>query len=345
MWELFAQVGPVVSVHMPKDKVTGLAQGYGFVEFRGEDDADYAVKVLNMTKLFGKPLRVSKASADRARASDVGANLFVGNLGPDVDEKTLYDTFSAFGGIVGAPRVQRDPESGISKGFGFVSFDSFEASDLAIECMSGQFLADRQIVVQYALRKDSKGERHGSAAERMLAAASAKRGGAQLKPHTHFATAMGAVTSILPAPGHGGGAQMLGTPLPAPPPMLPPTAILPSSFGLRAGGSGFGGQPQPAPLQPPPLPSSAAGGGGVGAPLAGRLGTMPAWMQQQQAAAAAASAGAPPSLAGGGLPASGGHPQSLQPPPLPGGGVLAAAVGGAPPSALPPMLPPPLPAR
>lgn len=31
---------------------------------------------------------------------DVGANLFVGNLDPEVDEKLLYDTFSAFGMIL-----------------------------------------------------------------------------------------------------------------------------------------------------------------------------------------------------------------------------------------------------
>ena len=32
----------------------------------------------------------------------------------------------------------RDPETGNSKGFGFVNYDSFEAADLAIECMNGQ---------------------------------------------------------------------------------------------------------------------------------------------------------------------------------------------------------------
>ena len=40
----------------------------------------------------------------------------------------LYDTFSAFGVVVGAPKIMRDPDTGLSKGFGFVSFDSFEAS-------------------------------------------------------------------------------------------------------------------------------------------------------------------------------------------------------------------------
>lgn len=30
-----------VNVYVPKDRVTNLHQGYGFVEFRGEEDADY----------------------------------------------------------------------------------------------------------------------------------------------------------------------------------------------------------------------------------------------------------------------------------------------------------------
>ena len=45
---------------MPKDRVTMNHQGYGFVEFLGEEDADYAIKVMNMIKLYGKPIRVNK---------------------------------------------------------------------------------------------------------------------------------------------------------------------------------------------------------------------------------------------------------------------------------------------
>ena len=47
-----------------------------------------AVKVLNMIKVFGKPIRVNKASQDK-RSQDVGANLFIGNLDPEVDEKVI----------------------------------------------------------------------------------------------------------------------------------------------------------------------------------------------------------------------------------------------------------------
>ena len=41
---------------MPKDRVTMQHQGYGFVEFLSEDDADYSIKIMNMIKLFGKPV-------------------------------------------------------------------------------------------------------------------------------------------------------------------------------------------------------------------------------------------------------------------------------------------------
>jgi RNA recognition motif-containing protein len=60
LWELFVQAGPVVNVHMPKDRITQNHQGYGFVEFMSEEDADYAIKIMNMIKLYGKPIRVNK---------------------------------------------------------------------------------------------------------------------------------------------------------------------------------------------------------------------------------------------------------------------------------------------
>ena len=169
LWELCVQCGPVVNVHVPKDKLTQMHMGFGFVEFKGEEDAQYAIKVLNMVKMFGKPIRVNQAARDQ-QVLEVGANIFVGNLDAEVDEKLLYDTFSAFGVIVTTPKIMRDGETGNSRGFGFVSFESFEASDAAIEAMNGQFLCNRPVSCTYAIKKDSKGERHGSAAERLLAA-------------------------------------------------------------------------------------------------------------------------------------------------------------------------------
>lgn len=45
-----------------------------------------------------------QSTADR-KTLDVGANLFIGNLSLEVDEKQLYDTFSGFGIIIQPPKV------------------------------------------------------------------------------------------------------------------------------------------------------------------------------------------------------------------------------------------------
>lgn len=132
----------------------------------------------------------------------MGANLFIGNLDPEVDEKLLYDTFSAFGVILQTPKVRmhfrtvwrestlfllqimRDVESGNSKGYAFINFANFDGSDTALEAMNGQYLCNRPITVSYAFKKDAKGERHGSAAERLLAAQNPLS--QSDKPHTLF---------------------------------------------------------------------------------------------------------------------------------------------------------------
>lgn len=52
LWELFLQAGPVTNVYVPKDRVTNTHQGYGFVEFRNEEDADYVRAPLALICLF-----------------------------------------------------------------------------------------------------------------------------------------------------------------------------------------------------------------------------------------------------------------------------------------------------
>jgi len=187
LWELMLQAGPLVTVHIPRDKITGEHSGYAFVEFASEEDADYAMKIMNMVRLFGKALKINKASRDR-KDMDVGANVFVGNLDAEVDDQLLYQTFSAFGQVLSAKVMLDDDKN--SKGFGFVNFADFESSDAAM-VMSGQFLCYRPIHVSYAYKKEGeKGERHGSDAERMLAKKSAAR--YTKRPNMRFAAGPGA---------------------------------------------------------------------------------------------------------------------------------------------------------
>ena len=106
VWELMLQSGRIVNVHLPKDRVTQTHQGYGFVEFISEEDAEYAARIMNQVRLYGKPIRVNKASADKQKTVEVGAELFIGNLDPMVTEQTLYDTFGRFGSLIAAPKVR-----------------------------------------------------------------------------------------------------------------------------------------------------------------------------------------------------------------------------------------------
>ncbi|OIW29517.1 RNA-binding domain-containing protein, partial [Coniochaeta ligniaria NRRL 30616] len=248
--ELMTQVGPVRQVHMPQDRVSQTHQGYGFVEFDTAESADYASKVLNGIRVWGKPIRVNKASADKQKAVDIGAELFVNNLDPQVDEKILYDTFGQFGQILRQPNIIRD-DNNISKGYGFVSFDSFDASDAARDNLNGQYLLSKQITVEYAYKKDGKGERHGDEAERKLAAEGKKHNivpEQQVLPPAFHMSAPG--TSNVPPPGLSD--QQTPTPtgpppasaIPQFPPSISPVGMPPSGFAI----------PPPMPGRGPPVP-------------------------------------------------------------------------------------------
>jgi splicing factor 3B subunit 4 len=67
----------IVNVHQPKDRVTINHQGYGFVEFLTEEDADYAIKIMNMIKLYGKPIRVNKVNK-KTRFRNILLNSYLG---------------------------------------------------------------------------------------------------------------------------------------------------------------------------------------------------------------------------------------------------------------------------
>ncbi|GAA6060545.1 hypothetical protein JCM10212_006909 [Sporobolomyces blumeae] len=281
VWELMLQAGPVVNVHLPKDRISMTHQGYGFCEFLTEEDADYACKIMNQIKLYGKPIRVNKASSDRKQL-DIGANLFIGNLDPNVDERMLYDTFMSFGTLVQPAKISRDMATGASKGFGFVSYDSFEAADSAIESMNSQFLMNKPITVGYAFKKDGKGERHGTPAERLLAAQARKNNAfgqtapppppppslAYGQPQQPQMNMYGGIPPPPPPPGFGappmggpGGAGampgmggMYGMPPPPPPP-----GFLTGANAYGAGAGGGGAVPPPPP--PPGFGAPPAAGG------------------------------------------------------------------------------------
>ncbi|UKZ83414.1 hypothetical protein TrVFT333_011222 [Trichoderma virens FT-333] len=305
VYEIMLQMGPIHNIHMPRDRVTQTHQGFGFVEFRTPADAEYAANVMNGIKLYGKSLRVNKASADKQKAAEVGAELFIGNLDPMVDEKILYDTFSRFGPLLSIPKVARE-DSGASKGFGFVSYGDFESSDAAISNLHGQYILSKEVSVQYAFKKDGKGERHGDQAERALAAQAKSRNilpEAQPLPQAFI---MNTAAAAAPAPAN------------AAPPSAPAgfdSAALPPPRGPSPYGAGPGHAPNGFP-----------GAGRGSAPLPPAPSGLPA---------------RPPQIQGGYTNPADFHPSHFRPPPggPPGGAPPPQGFPAVPPPGFP--VPPP----
>ncbi len=113
--------------------------------------------------------------------------------------------------------------------------------------MNGQFLMNKAITVQYAFKKDGKGERHGTPAERLLAAQARKNNALPVaaRPPPAPMGAMGAFGARPPMAGFQGPyqGQFAGALAAAPPPpagFTPQQTIMPQ------------GLPQGMPPMPPP---------------------------------------------------------------------------------------------
>lgn len=359
MYEIMLQMGPIHNIHMPRDRVTQSHQGFGFVEFRTPVDAEYAANVMNGVKLYGKSLRVNKASADRQRATDIGAELFVGNLDPMADEKILYDTFSRFGPLLSLPKVARD-DAGAGKGFGFISFGDFESADAAIENLNGQYLLSNQVTVQYAFKKDGKGERHGDEAERALAAQAKKRNVAPEAqpmpaaflngpPSANATVPPGSAASTTPQPPSGFApppnmppGMHMGGGMPPPPHMAAPPGFAPPPHHQQQHPPARGPSPYNAPGQAPPPPGRGGSAPG-GMPLPPAPSGLPARPPQSQGGYNNPADYHPngSSYRGGGSGGAPGGASSPAPPPgfqqpPPGFGAPGGAPQGAPPGFMPP---------
>ncbi|KAL8492015.1 hypothetical protein ACS0TY_023570 [Phlomoides rotata] len=154
LYDLFNQVGQVVSVRVCRDLSTRRSLGYGYVNYHDAQDAARALEVLNFTPLNSKTIRVMYSHRDPSIRKSGTANIFIKNLDKTIDNKALHDTFSSFGNILSC-KIATDM-NGQSKGYGFVQFDSEEAAQSAIDKLNGMLINDKQVYVGHFLRKQER---------------------------------------------------------------------------------------------------------------------------------------------------------------------------------------------
>ncbi|KAI5955801.1 PAB1 [Candida jiufengensis] len=165
--DLFTPFGKITSIYLEKDQ-EGKSKGFGFVNYENHESALQAVEELNDKEINGQKIYVGRAQKKRERTEELkkqyeatrleklskyqGVNLFVKNLDDQIDSEKLEEEFKPFGQITSA-KVMID-ESGKSKGFGFVCFNTPEEATKAITEMNQRMVNGKPLYVALAQRKD-----------------------------------------------------------------------------------------------------------------------------------------------------------------------------------------------
>uniref|UniRef100_A0A3B4WYE9 Polyadenylate-binding protein n=1 Tax=Seriola lalandi dorsalis TaxID=1841481 RepID=A0A3B4WYE9_SERLL len=154
LYQKFSPAGPIMSIRVCRDIITRRSLGYAYINFQQPAD-ECALDTMNYDVIKGRPIRIMWSQRDPGlRKSGVG-NIFIKNMDDSIDNKALYDTFSAFGNILSCKVVCDDKGS---RGYGFVHFETQEAANRAIETMNGMLLNDRKFVGHFKSRKEREVE-------------------------------------------------------------------------------------------------------------------------------------------------------------------------------------------
>jgi len=175
LFEKFSTAGPVLSIRVCRDMITRRSLGYAYVNFQQPADAERALDTMNFDIMKGRPIRIMWSQRDPSlRKSGVG-NVFIKNLDKSIDNKAMYDTFSAFGNILSCKVATYSTNSygrgsgdepGTSKGYGFVHFETEESARNAIQKVNGMLLNGKKVYVGKFIPRAEREKELGEKAKR-----------------------------------------------------------------------------------------------------------------------------------------------------------------------------------
>ncbi|CAL4912835.1 unnamed protein product [Urochloa decumbens] len=162
LYSCFAHTGEVQSVKIIRNKVTSLPEGYGFIEFISHEAAEKVLQTYNGTQMPGTEHTfrlnwASFSSGERRPEAGPDHSIFVGDLAPDVTDYLLQETFRVNYPSVRGAKVVTDPNTGRSKGYGFVKFADENEKNRAMTEMNGVYCSTRPMRISAAIPKKSGG--------------------------------------------------------------------------------------------------------------------------------------------------------------------------------------------
>ncbi|OAY43007.1 RNA-binding protein CP33, chloroplastic [Manihot esculenta] len=162
--EVFQEAGSVMNVEIVYDRVTDRSRGFGFVTMASGEEAKEAIRMFNGSQIGGRTVRVNfpevpkggekEAMAPRIRSTykgfiDSPHKIYAGNLGWGLTSQGLRDAFANQPGLLSA-KVIYERNTGRSRGFGFVSFESAENAEAALTAMNGVEVEGRPLRLNLA---------------------------------------------------------------------------------------------------------------------------------------------------------------------------------------------------
>ena len=98
----------------------------------------------------------SSTPSGRVARNESLKKLYVGNLPFETNEDELREMFEQHGPTVSV-RVITDRETGRSRGFGFVEFESDDNAEAALQALDGKDMGGRALRVNEAQDKERRG--------------------------------------------------------------------------------------------------------------------------------------------------------------------------------------------
>lgn len=153
-----------VNVKVIRDKNSGNA-GYCFVEFPTPEAANKALTlngtpVPNSSRQFKLNWASGGGLVDRRDDRGPEYSIFVGDLGPEVNEYVLVSLFQARFPSCKSAKIMTDAMSGQSRGYGFVRFSDENDQQRALVEMQGVYCGNRPMRISTATPKN-RGNNHG----------------------------------------------------------------------------------------------------------------------------------------------------------------------------------------
>ncbi|KFY11415.1 hypothetical protein V491_07217, partial [Pseudogymnoascus sp. VKM F-3775] len=154
-------MGEQVNVKMIRDKFSGNA-GYCFIDFTTPEAAAKALSLNgSMIPNTSRPFKLNWASggglADRRDDRGPEFSIFVGDLGPEVNEYVLVSLFQSRFPSCKSAKIMTDPISGMSRGYGFVRFSDEGDQQRALTEMQGVYCGNRPMRISTATPKNKSG--------------------------------------------------------------------------------------------------------------------------------------------------------------------------------------------